>query len=181
MEEFNINTINIIAMLSKQQLIELLASSPPLVEQMIDSSVQVQPNGIEMTLQSVHELLGSGSMAFDNFERVLPATNPLEFDTSGWLHLKPGIYKIIYNEVVNIPRGIAAIARARSSILRCGVALETAVWDAGYSGRSESLLVVHNPNGFRIKHNARVLQLIFFKLTSQVDEGYCGIYQNENR
>jgi dUTP pyrophosphatase len=168
-------------MLSKQELIQATNTQPPLVEHMIDPAIQVQPNGIEMTLQSVHKPKGAGSIAFDNSERQLPDTELLEFDRDGWLHLAPGIYKIIYNEVVNIPHGIAAIARARSSLLRCGVALETAVWDAGYSGRSESLLVVHNPDGFRLKRDARVVQLIFFKLSSSVDEGYSGIYQNENK
>ncbi|HUW66891.1 MAG TPA: deoxyuridine 5'-triphosphate nucleotidohydrolase [Candidatus Nanoarchaeia archaeon] len=168
-------------MLSKQELIEAQNTRPSLIEQMIDPAVQIQPNGIEMTLQSVHKLQGAGSIAFDNSERTLPDTKNLEFDQDGWLHLGPGIYKIIYNEVVNIPDNIAAIARARSSLLRCGVALETAVWDAGYSGRSESLLVVHNPDGFRIKRDARVVQLIFFKFSSSVDEGYSGIYQNENK
>ena len=168
-------------LLSKQELTTALSTKLPLVEQMIDPAVQTQPNGIEMTLQSVHSLQGPGSVAFDNSERQLPDTEPLEFDGDGWLHLGPGIYKVIYNEVVNIPEGLAAIARARSSLLRCGVALETAVWDAGYSGRSESLLVVHNPDGFRLKRNARVVQLIVFKLSSDVTEGYSGIYQNENK
>jgi dUTP pyrophosphatase len=168
-------------MLSKQELIEALRKQPPLVEHMIESTVQTQPNGIEMTVQSIHKLYGSGSIAFDNSERLLPDTELLMFDQQGWLQLQPGIYKIIYNEVVNIPYGLAAIARARSSLLRCGVALETAVWDAGYSGRSESLLVVHNPEGFRIKRNARVVQLIFFTLSTQVSEGYSGRYQNENK
>jgi dUTP pyrophosphatase len=168
-------------MLSKQELATALESQPPLVEQMIDPAVQIQPNGVEMTLQSVHTLQGLCSIAFDNSERRLPDTESLEFDDDGWLHLGVGIYKIIYNEIVNIPDGIAAIARPRSSLLRCGVALETAVWDAGYSGRSESLLVVHNPAGFRVKRNARVVQLIFFRLTSDVSEGYSGIYQNENK
>lgn len=168
-------------MLSKQQLIEALHTDPPLVEQMIDPAIQVQPNGIEMTLQSIHELEGTGSIAFDNSERRLPKARPLPFGPDGWLELGPGIYKVVYNEVVNIPHGMAAIARARSSLLRCGAALETAVWDAGYSGRSESLLVVHNPAGFRLKQNARIVQLVFFKLSSDVDEGYSGVYQHENK
>jgi len=111
-------------MLSKQELTAALTIQPPLVEQMIDPAVQTQPNGVEMTLQSVHSLQGPGSVAFDNSERQLPDTEPLEFDSDGWLHLGPGIYKIIYNEVVNIPDGLAAIARARSSLLRCGVAAQ---------------------------------------------------------
>lgn len=81
---------------------------------------------------------------------------------------------------MNIPKNIAAIAKPRSSLLRCGVTIQTAVWDAGYGGRSESLLVVYNENGFRIRKNARIIQLLFFRLGKEVREGYSGAYQNEN-
>jgi len=72
-----------------------------------------------------------------------------------------------------------ALARPRSSLLRCGVTVNTAVWDAGYSGRSQSLMVVYNPQGFRVQRNARVVQLVFLRLTQET-EGYRGVYQEEN-
>jgi dUTP pyrophosphatase len=58
--------------------------------------------------------------------------------------------------------------------------MHSAVWDAGYSGRSQSMLVVYNPHGFRLHKNARVMQLVFFHTTRAVDQGYSGKYQNEN-
>lgn len=147
---------------------------------MIDPGIQVQPNGIELTLQRVEIHESPGAVAFDNSERKLPQTKNMDFDDEEWIHLPKGSYKIVFNEVVNIPKNIAAIAKPRSSLLRCGAAVETAVWDAGYSGRSESLLVVYNEKGFKVKKNARVLQLLFFRLGKEVQEGYCGVYQNEN-
>jgi dUTP pyrophosphatase len=72
-----------------------------------------------------------------------------------------------------------ALARPRSSLLRCGVNIGTAVWDAGYSGRSQSLMQVLNAKGFRLQKNARVAQLVFMTLTAET-EGYSGKYQNEN-
>ncbi len=168
-------------MLSRNELIALINKKPPLVEQMIDQKVQVQPNGIELTLQRVEVHEDCGAIAFDNSERKLPQTRNIGFDGEGWVHLPKGSYKIVFNEIMNIPKNIAAIARPRSSLLRCGVTVETAVWDAGYSGRSESLLVVHNEKGFKIKKNARVLQLMFFNLGEEVQEGYSGVYQNENK
>jgi dUTP pyrophosphatase len=60
------------------------------------------------------------------------------------------------------------------------VTIHSAVWDAGYRGRSTSLLVVNNPAGFRVQRNARVLQLVFFGLGETVVEGYRGAYQGEN-
>ncbi len=168
------------SMLSHDELISLINKKPPIVEQMIDPEIQVQPNGIELTLQRVEVHETSGSIAFDNSERKLPVTKNIDFDEEGWLHLPKGSYKIVFNEIVNIPGNIAAIAKPRSSLLRCGATVETAVWDAGYRGRSESLLVVYNENGFKVKKNARVLQLLFFRLGEEVIKGYRGVYQNEN-
>lgn len=167
-------------MLSHDELFSLINNKPPLVENMINPDIQVQPNGIELTLKRVEIHEGSGSVAFDNSERKLPQTRAIDFDDEGWLHLPKGSYKIVFNEIVNIPKNIAAIAKPRSSLLRCGATVETAVWDAGYSGRSESLLVVFNENGFKIKKDARVLQLLFFRLGEEVSKGYAGRYQNEN-
>jgi dUTP pyrophosphatase len=168
------------SMLSHDELIFLINKKPPLVGQMIDPGIQVQPNGIELTLQRVEVHESAGSVAFDNSERKLPQTKALDFGSDEWIHLPKGSYKIVFNEIVNMPKNIAAIAKPRSSLLRCGVTIETAVWDAGYSGRSESLLVVYNEKGFEAKKNARVLQLLFFRLDEEVTKGYCGIYQNEN-
>lgn len=167
-------------MLSHDELIFLINKKPPLVDQMIDPKIQVQPNGIELTLHRIEIHESSGSIAFDNSERKLPQTKNLDFDGDGWIHLPKGSYKIVFNEIVNIPKNIAAIAKPRSSLLRCGATIETAVWDAGYSGRSESLLVVYNENGFKVQKNARILQLLFFRLSEEVKKGYSGIYQKEN-
>ncbi|MCX9024742.1 MAG: deoxyuridine 5'-triphosphate nucleotidohydrolase [Candidatus Methanoperedens sp.] len=168
------------SLLAHEELITLVNQKPPLVDQMIDPNVQVQPNGIELTLKLVEIHEGSGSIAFDNSERKLPQTRAMDFDDEGWIHLPKGSYKIVFNEIVNIPKNIAAIAKPRSSLLRCGATVETAVWDAGYSGRSESLLVVFNENGFKLKKDARVLQLLFFRLNKEVGKGYAGRYQKEN-
>ena len=74
-----------------------------------------------------------------------------------------------------------ALGRPRSSLTRSGVAIHTAVWDAGYSGRSTSLLTVPNHAGFTVERGARVMQLVFITLSGAVESGYDGIYQGENR
>ncbi len=101
------------------------------------------------------------------------------FDKLGYIELTPGAYSITYNEIVNLPADLTALGQPRSSLLRCGVDVGTAVWDAGYSGRSQSLLTVHNPLGFRLERNARILQLIFFRLSGKTS-GYQGKYRGEN-
>ena len=163
--------------LSKQDIYKLLKQEPPLVEGHIDLEQQVQPNGIDLTLREVAMLQSSGTIAAS--ERVLPDLAPLVFDGLGFIDLAPGAYSITYNEIVHLPKNVMALATPRSSLLRCGVTINTAVWDAGYSGRSQSLMVVYNPQGFRLRRNARIVQLVFFELTRET-EGYRGVYQGEN-
>jgi dUTP pyrophosphatase len=167
------------AVLTKNDIQELLKQKPPLIEGFINLEEQLQPNGIDLTLRQVAMLQSPGKIAADNSQRVVPSLSPLMFDGLGYIQLAPGIYSITYNEVINLPQNVMALATPRSSLLRCGVTVNTAVWDAGYSGRSESLLVVYHPQGFQLQRNARIIQLIFFRLTEQT-QGYQGIYQKEN-
>lgn len=150
------------------------------VEAMIDPEAQTQMCGVELTLQRVERYLSAGSLAFDNKDRKLPETKVVEFDTSGWIDLQPGAYLVTFNEIVDIPKDMAALARPRSSLLRMGASLETALWDPGYRGRSQSLLVVYNSQGLRLKKNARLMQLVFVRLEKDAAKTYSGIYQGEN-
>jgi dUTP pyrophosphatase len=151
-----------------------------LVESMIDPETQTQMCGVELTLQRVERFISAGALAYDNKERKLPVTKEIEFDGSGWVDLEQGSYLVTFNEIVSIPRNVAALARSRSSLLRSGATLETALWDPGYRGRSQSLLVVYNTAGLRLKKNARLLQLVFMRLGSNAEKNYTGKYQGEN-
>jgi dUTP pyrophosphatase len=165
--------------LSGNDIRRLLKASPPLVEGWLDLDEQVQANGFDLTLRDVSLMRSKGQITVDNRDRVVSWLSPLSFNAAGYLDLTVGIYMITYNEVVHLPKNIMALGRPRSSLLRCGVGVGTAVWDAGYEGRSQSLLIVHNPQGFRVQKNARIAQLVFLTLTGD-SEGYKGIYQGEN-
>ena len=167
------------AILSKPDIHKLLQQEPPLIEGWINLEEQVQPNGVDLTLREVALLQSSGRIAVADSQRSVSDLAPLVFDGLGFIDLVPGAYIITYNEIVHLPKNIMALATPRSSLLRCGVTVNTAVWDAGYSGRSQSLMVVYNPQGFRLQRNARIVQLVFFKLTQET-EGYQGAYQGEN-
>ena len=167
------------AVLSRVDIHRLLQKKPPLVEDWIDFEQQMQPNGFDLTLREIAMLQSPGKIAVDNSQRAISDLAPLVFDGMDFIELMPGAYVITYNEIVHLPNNIMALATPRSSLLRCGVTVNTAVWDAGYSGRSQSLLVVYNPQGFRLQRNARIVQLVFFTLTQET-EGYRGTYQREN-
>ena len=169
--------------LANDEIRKLLKAMPPLVEGMLDIDEQTQPNGIDLTLKEVASFSSAGSIGCGNETRIVSGNSPLVFDTlskAKGLDLSPGCYLVTYNEIVHLPNDVMALALPRSSLLRCGVSIHTAVWDAGYSGRSHSLMMVYNPNGFRIYQNARIIQLVFFQLSHKVDQGYKGIFQGEN-
>lgn len=158
--------------------IRRLIETKQLITEYIDLDKQLQPSGFDLSLREVQSFVEGGSVDFSNQERTIATTESIEPDADGWYALPQGCYVVIYNEVVRIPLDIAAIARPRSTLLRNGVSVETAVWDPGYQGRSSSLLVVHNASGVRLKRNARIAQLIFYWV-SEVERGYGGVFQNE--
>ena len=165
--------------LAKADIQRLLQQQPPLFEGYINLDEQMQPNGFDLTLRDIAVFQSAGSLGASNAQRRLPDLQPLSFDKHGFRRLPAGIYLVTFNEVVNLPKNVMALARPRSSLLRSGVTVDSAVWDAGYCGRSQSLLIVYNPEGFRVQQNARLLQLVFFQLT-QATDGYNGQYQGEN-
>ncbi|HEX74009.1 MAG TPA: deoxyuridine 5'-triphosphate nucleotidohydrolase [Dehalococcoidia bacterium] len=167
------------AILSKQDIQSLLQQELPLIENCVHLEQQLQPNGIDLTLREVALFQSSGKIAVMDNQRLVSDLARLVFDGLDFIDLVPGAYIITYNEIIHLPKNVMALASPRSSLLRCGVTVSTAVWDAGYSGRSQSLLIVYNPQGFRLQRNARIVQLIFLRLTTET-EGYQGAYQGEN-
>jgi len=176
----NLHYIFDMPIVSNNTLRKLLKRDPPLVQGLIDIDVQVQPCGIDLTVKTVASFDTAGTINFNNERRIISSTTTLPFNESKMIDLPAGSYLITYNESVHIPNNLIALGFPRSSLLRCGVDVHTALWDAGYSGRSQSMLTVNNPHGFILHQNARVLQLIFISLDESVHEGYNGIFQREN-
>jgi dUTP pyrophosphatase len=168
-------------LIAGKELVRRLEVSPPLIENLRDPATQIQMNGVDFTLREVSVFRDEpGAIDFDNSRRYTPDTEPVAPNESGWWHLEPGPYWVVYNEIVNIPADAFALGRTRSSVLRGGASVKTALWDSGYSGRSGSLLVVHNPGGIKLERDARIIQLVFFGLDSPVEKTYAGLYQGEN-
>ena len=167
-------------MLDRGSILHLVQNSPALLEGFPSLDQQLQPNGFDLTLSQVARLTSAGYMGKGPDQRGLSETKLLQFDRPGWLHLNAGSYLITFNEVVNLPLNLMALGRPRSSLLRSGVSIHTAVWDAGYQGRSQALLSVYNPDGYQVQKDARMLQLVFFRLEQPLNQGYQGRFLGEN-
>lgn len=166
------------AVLSRDELREALSADPPLVEE-VDEATQLQPNGIDLRVEQVHRLTSAPRLGAEDLARDPAEREELPPNQEGWWDLPAGAYVIGYAERVNLPTDLMAFGRPRSSLLRGGVTVHTAVWDAGYSGRGEGLLSVLNPHGYRLQRGARIVQLVFIRLARPAGEGYRGRYQGE--
>ena len=166
--------------LDRESIGNLVLGNPPLVEGHVSLDEQLQPNGFDLTLRAVSRMTSGGGMGAGPDQRELSSTEVIGFDSVGWLELDPGPYLITFNEVVNLPLDVMALGRPRSSLLRSGVSVHTAVWDAGYRGRSQALLLVQNPLRYRLQRDARVVQLVFFRLAAPAGQGYQGRFWGEN-
>ena len=149
-----------------------------LVQNYIDLDTQLQPNGFDLTVNSIEVFRSAGSISFE--DKQIPRMIELSQTTTNdqW-RLHKGAYFVRFNERVHLPIDVMAFGRPRSSLLRSGVAMHTAVWDAGYNGQSGSLLVVYNDDGYYVQKNARLLQLVFSTLDTAVAQAYQGSYQFE--
>jgi len=169
-------------MLIKSQ-IEVLIRKKKLIEGAIDVTVQLTPNGFDLTCGAISQFCGSGAVDFSNKERKLPAAEEVPLhkknpqDAFGWWQLAKGVYKVKTNETVNLPPNLIALAFTRTTLLRMGSFTQHGVWDAGFRGKGEFVLVVENPHGITVKQNARIAQLIFLpiKKTSFI---YRGIFRD---
>jgi dUTP pyrophosphatase len=142
------------------------------------SSPAIQPNGVDLSLDAVWTFSANGTLG--RADRLLAPREERSFDTEGWIDLQTGTYGFRYREAVDLPADSGGLCFPRSSLLRMGVYVPTAVWDAGYRGRGEGLLVVQNPHGVRLQHGARIAQLVLFRLTEPANATYAGRYQDEN-
>jgi dUTP pyrophosphatase len=167
------------SVLSRQQIMTLLQGSEPLLSGYSDIERQLQPNGFDLTLGGIARFETDGHMGSGDDDRRLAATAELAFNAQRLVYLPPGPYLASFNETVRLPSTLMALARPRSSLLRSGVAIHNAVWDAGYHGRSQALLVVYNTHGYSLALGARLLQLVFMELGAPTDAPYAGRFQGE--
>jgi len=134
---------------------------------------QVQPNGVDLTLETVFEQVEPGRI--ERGGKTIGERRELE-STGGVFSLEPGGYVVRYGERVTIPDDHVGFILPRSSLMRNSCMVNTAVWDAGYSGRGEGLLQVHHE--VELEAGARIAQLVLAR--AEHSGTYDGSYQGEN-
>jgi len=139
-----------------------------------DREIQIQPSGVDFTLRRIGRFHGRGRLTKTRDGMRLPEIEYI-MPTDGYYILKPREYLVEYGEIVKVPEDAIGFILPRSSLLRMGVALYTAVWDPGYVGRGKGLLTVFNRNGVELEEGCRIGQFVLAKLTGRA-ERYRGRY-----
>jgi len=165
-------------MILSDKEIEERIKTQKLIENFIDLETQLQPASFDLTLDEVYSIESEATIDFDNKERKLPNYGRISLH-SDYYFLKKGAYVITFNEVINLPKDLIGLLRSRSSLIRSGAVIFSSLWDPGYSGKSNCLLVVFNENGIKLKKNPRIAQMVFLKLNEIPKKLYSGIYQKE--
>lgn len=140
------------------------------------TDAQIQPNGVDLTLDAVFEQREPGRIGRDG--KTVGDRDPVSTVSEGAdaYRLSPGGYVVRYGETVSIPEGHVGFIYPRSSLLRNSCMLNTAVWDAGYEGKGEGLLEVHHE--IELEAGARIAQIVLTE--ADHEDTYDGSYQGEN-
>ena len=160
------------------ETIKKLIKEVNLISGYIDLDKQLQPNGFDLTVNSIYSLDSVGFIMKD--AKILPSTTKIELNEEGNWNLPKGCYQIMFNETVNLGKNLAAISIQRSTVMRSGCTVNVGSWDAGYCGRGINLLTVSNELGFIIQKDARIVQLHFTPVIGD-NFSYNGNYQGENK
>ena len=141
----------------------------------VNSGEQVQPAGYDVSVSKIF----SYSEDQDFTLSIAKAKNSplLEVEPSaGFYELKKGAYCVELNEITTIPGNAIGILFPRSTLLRNGLDLRTALFDPGYSGQPKVMLVCHKKA--RIERYARIGQIIILQSSGEFRK-YSGQYQGE--
>ncbi|HIP83983.1 MAG TPA: deoxyuridine 5'-triphosphate nucleotidohydrolase [Methanothermococcus okinawensis] len=136
---------------------------------------QVQQCGIDLRVGKIFKIEGEGVLDYSNEKRKLPQYREIFSSQEDIkISLDMGVYLIKVADRIEVPRDTCALVYPRSSLLRMGCTLHTAVHDPGYEGYPEYLLDVKNP--ITLYRYARIAQILFIRCSGVVGT-YCGIYQ----
>lgn len=134
----------------------------------------IQINGIDLSLNKVFSFSTCGKVKKE--KTLTPYLQEIKISNNGFYYLDQGVYLFSINEKISLDLETTALVFPRSSLIRCGVSMSDAVWDAGFRSTiaTKFLVNINNPKGFIIEKGARFCQMIFFKLDKIPNKGYNG-------
>lgn len=140
-----------------------------------DSEAQIQPNGIDLRIEKITEVTGHLTVPRDDCVDH-SAVNRVEAPYSqGFYSCKAERHYLVdFYESISVPDGYCAIILPRSSLLRAGAFMTSALWDTGFTGQLGASLRPLLPVGIEV--GARMCQVVFMQAKFS-GHRYSGRYQ----
>ena len=133
----------------------------------------IEPAGIDLRVGKVYEILDSDEVGMYADTKRLPPLKELAKSkkvlpdkniTEGYYLRSGRIYSIMIDRKMDIPEDVLQLYFPRSSLLRCGLNLHTAVGDCGFSGHLQFLIKNDSDTDFFLGDNERFAQTVSFEV-----------------
>lgn len=153
------------------------------------SDKDYQPAGIDLRLGELFELDDNfKDIGVINDTKMLPKLKRVNLipqrtingaQYSNIYEIEPNkVYFATVDKEIKIPENMVQFYYPRSSFMRCGVNVYSAVGDPGFKGTLQFMIINHGYYSFFTKPGERFAQLVMEK-AHNVQQGYNGTYQEE--
>lgn len=139
------------------------------IKNIIHKDTQLHENSIDLTVDSIHQFTGAGSLDFGGSELKPAKTERIKAkkkspdDDYGWWNLKAGTYKAEFNEAITLNVNTRALITLHEHARQAGILANMQLIQK--SGRLSVVFEVLNI-GCNIKENARMATLHLIQSTA---------------
>jgi dCTP deaminase len=82
-------------------------------------------------------------------------------------------------ELISMPANIIGLCDGKSTYARCGIIINVTPIEPGWSGHLTMHIANPTPFPVRIYANEGIVQVMLYELSSNVEQAYTGLYQNQ--
>jgi dCTP deaminase len=82
-------------------------------------------------------------------------------------------------ELISMPANIIGLCDGKSTYARCGIIINVTPIEPGWSGHLTMHIANPTPFPVRIYANEGIVQIMLYQLSSDVEQAYTGLYQNQ--
>jgi dCTP deaminase len=82
-------------------------------------------------------------------------------------------------ELISMPANIMGLCDGKSTYARCGIIINVTPIEPGWSGHLTMHIANPTPFPVRIYANEGIVQIMLYQLSSDVEQAYTGLYQNQ--
>lgn len=140
-----------------------------------DVAVQVQPNAVDFTLDSVKRV-GKDTCYISETRKTMRTTTDNQPHGTDWMFESGCVYDGSSGIYVEVPEGMAAVLYTRSTFARNGIFIMSGLYDSGYKGHiGFTIYTIGGPAV--IAQGTRIGQIAF--IAADTAKMYAGGYNTE--